>query len=429
MQDTRTDLDQENGKLEIHHQSSSITGQPNVFFTHDAFDVRIQEHPVAGQIPKATDAPSVQPISDDFRPFIARPNFPTFEELVRQKLPLISLHISTFSDATIVALVWPHVLMDASGGQALLAAWSSVLAGREGEVPMVLGARTDILRNVASTEGDGMPEEFELERRRLKGTSLLLFYLRLLWNKFWQPRRQRRILFLPRSALTRMQTKVQREIAESTQGLDHTPFVSDGDIITAWITQAAASSESEKPRPVTIFSALNTRFRIPQLRNGVFIQNMVLGTYTFLSARLAHGPIGPIALSHRQHVAEQAREKQMLAFLRSAFQDIEATGSLRLFFGDSHALLMLFNNVTKIEVMKSANFGPAVLSQGAIDEARNNPLGTMITHYNETLFIDPSFNTLNVFVIHGKDYGGNYWCMGNLLPRTWEKIEQGLSNV
>ncbi|KAJ5818542.1 hypothetical protein N7474_004133 [Penicillium riverlandense] len=416
-----------NGKLEI--QSSSITGQPNVFFTHDAFDVAIQEHPVAGQIPKATEAPSIQPIADDFRPFIARPNFPTFEELVRQKLPPISLHITTFSDATIVALVWPHLLMDASGVQALLAAWSSVLAGREGEVPMVLGARTDILRKAASTDGDGMPEEFELERKRLKGTSLLKFYLRIFWNRIWEPRRQRRIVFLPRSALTRMRTRVQQEIAESNQALDHTPFVSDGDIITAWITQAAASSEPKETRPVTVYSVLNARFRIPQLRKGVFIQNMALGTCTFLPVQLAHGPIGSIALSHRQHVLEQGKEKQIFGFLRRAYQDIEKTGIPKLFFGESHALLMLFNNVTKIEVMKAVNFGPAVLSQGEIDETRKNPLGTMVTYYNETLFVDPSFNALNLFVIHGKDYGGNYWCMGNLLPRTWEKIEEGLSNV
>lgn len=37
-----------------------------------------------------------------------------------------------------------------------------------------------------------------------------------------------------------MQTQVQREIAENiaTQSLDHIPFVSEGDTLTAWVTRA-----------------------------------------------------------------------------------------------------------------------------------------------------------------------------------------------
>jgi hypothetical protein len=90
-------------------------------------------------------------------------------------MPSISLHITSFSDATLVAVVWPHMLMDASGGRALLAGWSSVLPGREEDIPMVLGAQKDILQQAAEAtddEDDGKHEEFKLEPKRLERNGL-----------------------------------------------------------------------------------------------------------------------------------------------------------------------------------------------------------------------------------------------------------------
>ncbi|KAJ5578045.1 uncharacterized protein N7459_007009 [Penicillium hispanicum] len=414
------------GQPEIYVPRSSVTEQ-NVFFTHDTFEMTIQAHPVAHRFPKGTDGPSVQPITKDFRPFIARKEFPTFEQLVEQKLPLISLHITSFSDATLVAIMWPHVLMDVMGGQALLIGWTSVLNGREEDVPAVLGAREDILRHPEISQPGEKTEALKLEKTRLTGLGLLIFQLRFLWDNLWNPSRQRSVIFLPKSAVEKIRLQVQKDL-ENSHGPDSPPFVSEADILIAWATRVIASSES-KSRPFTVMSLLNMRFRIPLLltSRGAYIQNMVLGTYTFLSAQAARASVGSIALSHRAHVAEQATEQQTLSLLRQVFRDLEARRSLQLFFGDPHMIPIVVNNVFKADLMKIANFGAAVSRQGEAMNTRKNPLGTMVGYYNETL--DGAFNSINIFLMLGKDYGDNYWFMGSLFPQAWSKIEEELGRI
>jgi hypothetical protein len=100
------------------------------------------------------------------------------------------------------------------------------------------------------------------------------------------------------------------------------------------------------------------------------------------------------------------RRKQILAFLKSIFQDIEGDRSPRLLFGESQALPIIFNSMIKVELITAVNFRPAVLCQGDIAETWKNPLGTMVTYYNETL--DRSYKWVNAFGMLSKDYNENY---------------------
>ncbi|KAJ5166197.1 uncharacterized protein N7482_004978 [Penicillium canariense] len=422
-----TDIDKADGRLEVHFRKSSTTGQRNVFFTHDTHDMRIQDHPVASRLPQATDGPSTYLVSDDFRPFIARANFPSFAQSVQQNEPPISLHVTSFNDATLLALSWPHVLMDASAGKALLSGWTSVLAGREDSVPMVIGARDDVLLQTTMSEKQDRDEEFKLEKNRMTGASLLVFYLRCLWDKIWYPRQQRAV-FIPQAVLHKLKAEVQQGIIKSSPSSHDVPFVSESDILIAWICQAAASSTS-KSRPMTIMSFLDTRSRIPEIctSTGVFLQNMVLSTYAFLSPQTANGPIGPIAISHRRHFAEQSSENQTLCFLRSVYRDIDAVKSPRLVFGEPNAVPILINNVSKAELIKLVDFSPAVVHQGESAETRRNPLGTMVTYWNEGL--ERGWSGFNVCWMQGRDHDGNFWIMANLLPEAWSRIEEHLQNL
>ncbi|KAJ5892908.1 transcriptional regulator sdnM [Penicillium tannophilum] len=415
------------GNLEIHVSGPSASGQQNVFFTHDTFDLNIDEHPVASRLPKETTSPSIQTLSPDTRPLIARPNFPTFEEMVRKGLPSISLHVTSFRDATLVALIWPHVLMDAIGAKALLEAWSLVLAGREEDVPPVLGAREDMLRPTKAMHDSDTAEEFGLEKWRLKGISMIMFLLRFVWSKFWNPRRERRILLLPRSDFGKICDHARMDVARSSEG-DEKPFISDSDILTAWLTRAVASSEPGS-RPFTVLNLMNVRYRIPYLlkSGGAFIQNMVLGTYSFFSSQLPDKPVGSIALEHRRNFTEQATQGQAVCFLKSVYQDLDAGRSPGLFFGESNATLVAFNNLLKADLIRAVDFSPAVLSQGEVTETRANPLGSMVFYYNEA--IDDSFNEFNLFVVLGQNHRDTYWVLGTLLPQAWKKIEEELGRI
>ncbi|KAJ5368014.1 uncharacterized protein N7496_007774 [Penicillium cataractarum] len=416
------------GKLEVVFRKLPETGERNVFFTHDSYEMRIQDHPLASCLPNATDGPSTHLVSEDFRPFIARPNYPSFVQSVQRREPSIALHVSSFKDATLVALSWPHVLMDASAGKALLSGWSSVLAGRESDVPVVTGAREDILLQATASEKLENSEEFKLEKNCLTGVKLLVFQLRCLWDKFCNQPRQQRALFIPEPVLNKLKAEILQEIENEGRSTQDVPFASEGDILIAWICQAAAST-MPRPRPMVIMSFLDIRPRIPEIRKSteVFLQNMVLSTYAFLSARTATGSIGAVAVSHRRHFAEQSTEKQTLCFLKRVYRDIDVAKNPRLFFGESTAVPILINNVSKAELIKLVDFGPAVLHQGESSETRKNPVGSMVTYWNEGL--ERGWSGFNVCWIQGRDHRGNFWMMANLLPRTWAKLEEHLRRL
>lgn len=121
-------------------------------FSHDVSPVHmsIKEHLVAGKLPEATNHASVQTTDPGFQSLATRTDVPTtLQEMIKRGAPQLSLHITSFKDATLVGLAWPHTLMDAIGLEHLLRAWSLVLAGREADVQPVLGAREDIMWEIA----------------------------------------------------------------------------------------------------------------------------------------------------------------------------------------------------------------------------------------------------------------------------------------
>lgn len=390
--------------------------------------MRIQDHPVAGRLPKETEGPSIQPIHDDIRSLVARPKFPSYEELIQHDVPLIALHVTSFEDATLIGVTFPHVVMDLFGAKALLAGWSSVLAGREEDVPQVLGVREDVLQRPEIWDNGGQQEDFALEKRRLKGAGLALFLARLLSRKLWGSSRQRRAIYLPNNSFCKMRDHARRDISDVTPSQADMPFLSENDILTAWVTRAIASSLS-KPRPITVLSILNLRFRLPALlqSSGSFIQNMVIGTYAFYSAEDATASIGSIALKHRQSVTEQSTVSQILAFLRSAFQDIDGGKPVRLLFGESNGVPIIFNNTIKTDLITSLDFSPAVISQGETTEKRRNPVGSVASCYGGNLY--DVFPGLDTVVMVGKNHVGDYWLIGKLLPEAWAKIDEELAKL
>ncbi|KAL5001377.1 hypothetical protein BDV10DRAFT_182610 [Aspergillus recurvatus] len=166
----------ENGHLEIHVPQPFTEDRPPVSYSHQTLAVDIEDHPLAKSLPKATEVPSIQPGPESFRAFAAPHDAPaTLEDFIYEDKPQLSLFITSFNNATLVALSWPYTLMDVMGQQALLHEWSLVLAGRESEVPPMLGAREDVLCAAADTAVE--KEEFKLGKMRLNGRAMLKFGL------------------------------------------------------------------------------------------------------------------------------------------------------------------------------------------------------------------------------------------------------------
>ena len=415
---------QQDGKLEIHVPRPFTPQRPAVTYTRNIHSINIEDHPLAKNLPKATEAPSIQADPGNFRAFGARENAPeTLEDFTTTDLPQISLHVTSFNDATLVGLSWSHTLMDVMGQHALLHAWSLVLAKRESEVPPMLGAREDAL--CAAAEADTEKEEFKLGKKQLKGWAMLMFGLRFAWDMLWNPPAETRTVFMPKATMAALRRQAENDLATADGG-EEKPFVSDGDVLTAWATRAIASSVSEA-RPVVVLHAVNARFRVPSLlqASGVYVQNLAVAACTLLSPEVATGALGPLALENRQHLSEQATEAQVLACVREL--QTKADGDANILCGESNSLLVPFTNWTRAKISKTVDFAPAVVRAGEPESLRINPPGTIVYHHAQSMRVSPGVR--NVVVVLGKDHGDNYWLSGTLLPQAWAKIEEELNMI
>jgi hypothetical protein len=319
--------------------------------------------------------------------------------------------------------------MDVMGQQALLHGWSLMLAGRESEVPPVLGAREDAICAAADAHTE-TEEAYSLSHKRLKGWAMAMFGLRFAGDLMRNRVVETRTIFLPKSAMAELQRQAESDL--TAQG--HEPeksFISQGDVLTAWTLRAVVSSLPQ-PRPVAALHALNARFRLPSLAqaSGVYVQNMAVAAFAFISPDVGTGPLGPIALENRRHLMEQSTEPQVLASLRELRREqksgIDVDPAVMLYC-ESNALLMPLTNWTRADFFKTADFSSALVRAGETGPSRSNPPGTMVYHHAQSMRQSPTAR--NVIVVLGKDHADNYWLSGTLLPQTWIKIQEELNSI
>jgi len=100
----------DNGELEIYVPRRFTAERPAVSYSHQSHAVNIDEHPLATRLPKVTDGPSVQAGPGEFQCFAVRDGAPsTLDDFLYHDTPQLSLHITSFDDATLVATsINPH---------------------------------------------------------------------------------------------------------------------------------------------------------------------------------------------------------------------------------------------------------------------------------------------------------------------------------
>lgn len=192
---------QVNGRPQIYVSLKFCPKQPAITYTHDCLrQMKISHHPVAKQLPTRTPGPSKQPLPNNaaFRRLQVRKGFPTsVDALIEASLPPISLYVHSFQDATVVSLAWPHMLVDGVGNASLMRSWSLVMAGREEQVPVVTGARHDVLADLPPADSD--QDKFLVAKGLLRGVGLVGLFCQLLWEKLTDPGKAFRAIYLPRA--------------------------------------------------------------------------------------------------------------------------------------------------------------------------------------------------------------------------------------
>src|SRR5690242_15728306 len=172
-------MTKDNGALEIYAPHTVTAERPAFSFSHDKLEASVGDHVVAKNLPTFNGTAAIWPGPRDFENFAAKADAPiTLEDLLAGDVPQISVHVTSFADATLIGLSWPHTLMDVMGQHAFLHGWSLVLANRGIEVPLVLGAREDALCALIEAPSS-VEEEYVLKSKQLRGLGILNFGARL----------------------------------------------------------------------------------------------------------------------------------------------------------------------------------------------------------------------------------------------------------
>ncbi|KAG6810780.1 hypothetical protein H0H92_010347 [Tricholoma furcatifolium] len=175
-------------------------------------------------------------------------------------MPILSIHISEFTNCTCLGLSVPHILFDAFGVGQVIRGLNAELNGTHWEVPPSF--ETNVLQQALdklAASHPFPPEGPELEalsnvQRDVKRTSVstvLSFGLGLAYDYLWA-RAKMKAVFLGENVVSKLVQKVKNEVKESGAG-----WVSTGDILVAWILKAA--SQAGDSTPVHAMSAFSTR--------------------------------------------------------------------------------------------------------------------------------------------------------------------------
>ena len=442
------------GSLEIHvPREFDDEHRPAIGFSNTAFEIPIEEHHIGCQFTPAQASaatresvnpfqPSLHPGPTTFDYFTAIDKGPTtIEDYLCSDAPILRLHITSFTNATIVVLICPHVVAGALGLKEVLSAWSKSLASlspdasEKDQVPELLGASKDVLDGIA-TPHDAKVPEFALAKRKIKGFGLIKFFARMLWTVFRRPKVDSRALILPQQFVSRLREACLRELEDTvTQG--ESIFLSEGDVLLAWCTRFVAQMRSQghgNQRPGLIFQPLDITSRLDapwyatndsdtngtKQRKGVYFQNLIAAIYTDIDAlTFVKKPLGILANTIRSSIKLLATDGQ----IRAQLQTFRSMGHTKLapLYGDSSARLINFSNWAKFGLFGAVDFPPAVTTSPNGDEGEDRKGKPVYMHFDS---LEESPFRRDCFVITGKDLGGNSWITAFLYPEDWDQLER-----
>lgn len=400
-------------------------------FSHvDFSDTTIDSHPLGAQLPRATGAtPSVQEGCHAFRSFAAPADLPNdIKHYWTTDQPLLSLHVTSFADATLVGLTFPHSLSDAMGTAELVRAWSSVVAGKSCNVKPLQGTWEDALDGVGTRKDEAALGKFVLEDQQTRRMALAAFIGRFVWDVTTRRSIKQRHIYLPAKFMRHLRREVEAEKRLGRRrpggGAAGPAFVSDGDLILAWGARMVMSSRSWRGCSAVICNVFDLRGRLEGVFSpaGAYLQNLILPATTVLSREdAAAATTGEVAVRLRQSIADQTSDMQARRLMRVAREWFASMGTMPLFAGwDSRVIAC--TNWAKARLLDAADVGPAAVAGPAARTAETP--GRPVMYWGTTM--STTDNPRDCFVIYGKDSLGNYWVHGYLRQETWDLVQQDL---
>ncbi|KAF4990914.1 hypothetical protein FDECE_14206 [Fusarium decemcellulare] len=362
-------FDGDDGKLEIHIPRPFTTERPPVHFTKANFDTRLNEHPLASKLPRATGKVSTFLGPRAFNSLAMGPGAPaTFNDLIHGDRPQFSLHVNTFTDGTLVGVSHSHMTADLLGLTAVLNAWCLELAGKSDQIPPLGGVYEDGMKGLYDPPTQ---EKHVLAGKELTGWRVIYW---LAWA-VWESRRtplESRIIGIPRTKIDKLVARARSEMTRDGEDATATPtgndpfFISEGDVLAALACRLNAESQpAGSTRNILTMMALDPRSRAPSaFQQGVsYAGNSPTVVYFECPAdKAASMPLGNLALLSRKSITAQATEEQMKAYSVLCAESVQKN-NMNVMFGDKDMSFQLMSNWMKASLFDKIDFSPAIVKE------------------------------------------------------------------
>ncbi|KAK3209909.1 hypothetical protein GRF29_44g1037238 [Pseudopithomyces chartarum] len=291
------------GKLELHIPQEYDSKKPAIMFSHDNRQESIRDNELTKRLPQHAKVshPTIYDDNRNFTSLVTRPGRPTkLKEWTETDHPGLSIHVASFTDATLVTLSWSHVFFDALGRQSFLQAWLAVLDGRDDEVPEFTPYEEDPIVSIA--EG-GRPWEHIHYGHVLTGIWYVLFVICFIYEMVVYKKEAGRTIRFPGSWVDELRNRAMDELREKGVA-EKDAFVSHGDVLLAfWCKTTLAAQHIRSGRPLHIINAMNVRGaseHVPLPDKSAYIGNAVLSATSLTdTAELYKLSVGEVAYLHR----------------------------------------------------------------------------------------------------------------------------------
>ncbi|KAI1080955.1 hypothetical protein F5B20DRAFT_579777 [Whalleya microplaca] len=410
------------GKIEWHIPTEFTAERPAITFAHVEHGVPAASHSAASQIPQPSTRPAVVGDPDALATLAWDSGYSPagIKDYLDSDLPVLGLRVNSFTDKTIAVLQWQHVAFDALGMQYVVEGWSAMLWGKDADILTPCSPDSDPFDALA--QGTRPATEPHLLADRRVGIGGMLMWGLGYGVDMLVRAKENRMVCVPETYWRPQLDKALEELrAEATaKGEDVSKvFLTENDVLTAWILRCTVRQMAMKPDRLvaaSIAMSLRKAFEgdlIPSAAERPYVGNAFGWANVLVSARdVTSKPLSWLACQVRRAINEQGTRAQHEAYY--AMVRTSQIGLPVIVFGDGGMAQIGFSNWSKAGLFE-LDFAPARRDP----KSRDGPCKPSYVQENHGP-VKPA----DGFFVFGKDHKGNYWTSAYKVKGSWAKFEE-----
>jgi hypothetical protein len=355
---------------------------------------------------------------------LRHPGHPTnIAQWMKRDHPALSVHVVSFTDATLITLSWNHLLFDTLGLQSFLQAWQAVLNNRDDEVPTFVPFEEDPIADMAANAD---PRDYSLYELTLTGIWFFLFILGYIYEILVHSKEATHMVCFPKEWVENLRKCAMAE--RLAKGLPvGEEFLSYGDVLLAFWCKTVLPAQRLRPRqPIHIHNAMNMRGLVEQLPipdKVAYVGNAVLSCSTLTTmVDINSMSVSDLAGRIRESLTQQRAASQVKSMVAWAYNG----GGRMSMSGVWNQLIVGWSNWARAKLY-DVDFSLAVVKPGLPIDGRRSKIGrpSLIMSWVNANGI----SVRNGGALIGQDSNGDWWLGAGWTMRAeaWAAVEEALS--